>query len=195
MAHRFTLPKINIDPQKKCLGNYFHIGARPWKAGQKSVANNHGRCCCSWVYWLQAFPNFHSNSSDELRNCPSRMLFPGNEFVKTTCFLHRKNTTFEDWTPSYQCLLNKKQILPTERRSKTTKGPKTIQLTNLGAEVQICTKGFISHFTVFIGTFKANTHTNHPNLRMSSRWMDACWSRRMAMKYRCSPPKKSHYIF
>ena len=51
---------------------------------------------------------------------------------------------------------------------KPTKGPKIIQLTNLGAEVQICTKGFISHFTVFIGTFKANTHTNHPNLRMSS---------------------------
>ena len=96
--------------------------------------------------------------------------------------------------PTNACWTKNKSFQP-KGDQKPTKGPKIFQLTNLGAEVQICTKGFISHFTVFIGTFKANTHTNHPNLRMSSRWMDACWSRRIAMKYRCSPPKKWHCIF
>ena len=80
---------------------------------------------------FKAFPNFHSNSSEELRNCPSRMLFPGNEFVKKNRFWHRKYTTFEDWTPSYQCLLNKKTNPSNRKEIKNQlRVPKIIQLTN-----------------------------------------------------------------
>lgn len=153
-------------------------GKQPWPLLFVSLlASSLPKLPFEFIRWAQELPIPDVVSRKWV--CEKKLVFYTENILPLKIEPHPTNAC---WT--------KKHILPTKRRSTTTKGPKIIQQKNLGAEVQICTKGFISHFTVFIGTFKANTHTNHPNLRMSSRWMDACWSRRIAMKYRCSPLKK-----